>query len=436
MYIYLLFFIFLIFVFFSFIFFKKDYLEPGIVIPLTFCFSSFCALYSIDIWNVDICFESFFLLISGIAVFILVSFVTRQYLNKRKQYVSYKIFYISYSRINLFIFNFFVIFISVIYVHFIVKIALQNGASGGWSELMNSYRLSNSHSVSQEAKIPSIISYLYRFAIIGSYLPMYILINNFISTKKLDIFLLSTVVISMVASILSGGRTDLVRYLCSAIVIFSVLNHRLCGWKFKITCVFVIKLLFLIIVLLYSFYLLKGAVGRLNDTDIIYYISYYVGGSVELFDLFIKDPLAPSPVFGKETFYGIYSFIGPILGDNDLIYTIHKEFRSSNGILIGNVYSMFRSYIYDFGLIGFYLLTSIFAFFSTYIYQKVKQRKIIGFDFLLLFYSYIFHTICMSFFSEQFFVTLISFTMIKNIIFFITAYLFFIRLKLRMGYSY
>ncbi|MFU7518193.1 hypothetical protein, partial [Clostridium sp. HCS.1] len=57
------------------------------------------------------------------------------------------------------------------------------------------------------------------------------------------------------------------------------------------------------ILVLVIFYLSASWVGRINNKNIIDYITLYCGGSIENLNLFIKSPPEASSIWGKESFY-------------------------------------------------------------------------------------------------------------------------------------
>ena len=54
---------------------------------------------------------------------------------------------------------------------------------------------------------------------------------------------------------------------------------------------------------------------------------------------------------------------------------MHKEFRYSNGILLGNVYTSFRAFHHDFGFTGIIIFQVIEGFFYSIYYEKMKRLK-------------------------------------------------------------
>lgn len=60
--------------------------------------------------------------------------------------------------------------------------------------------------------------------------------------------------------------------------------------------------LFAFLILIVLFFLLKFVLGRSSQEDFISYITRYMGGSIQLFDLFVIDPIRRNKELGAETF--------------------------------------------------------------------------------------------------------------------------------------
>ncbi|MTV44646.1 oligosaccharide repeat unit polymerase, partial [Streptococcus pneumoniae] len=89
----------------------------------------------------------------------------------------------------------------------------------------------------------------------------------------------------------------------------------------------------------------------------ISYITRYMGGSIQLFDLFVIDPIRRNKELGAETFSGIYEMLAKLGFDNNIIKGL--EWRvSPNYYSLGNVYTAIRRYYSDFGVIGIVICQS------------------------------------------------------------------------------
>ena len=139
-------------------------------------------------------------------------------------------------------------------------------------------------------------------------------------------------------------------------------------------------------------------------------------------------------IWGKETFYALNQFFGHFVDNPNFKYIAHKEFQSSNGIGTGNVYTVFRAYIHDFGYSGMALLTIIMSgIINTLYYQSrfsvPKTAK--QFDGKLLTYGYLMQSIYLAFFADYFYNRVLSTGFLKMLIGFYLGH--FVLARVRVG---
>ncbi|MFR5126091.1 O-antigen polymerase [Blautia massiliensis (ex Durand et al. 2017)] len=179
----------------------------------------------------------------------------------------------------------------------------------------------------------------------------------------------------------------------ATMVMYHLLYHKQNGWNKHYNIKALVKIVVIATVLLIIFVELRDIVGR-NYSETakspLYYICCYIGGSIHLLDDFIKKPIDGSQIWGKETFYSIIRFIGQRFNIKDWIYISHLEFRYSNGLNVGNIYTAFRKYIYDFGYFGVIWCTALVSFIYNQIYYTIKysKKEVYCMIFLLYFWIY------------------------------------------------
>lgn len=126
-----------------------------------------------------------------------------------------------------------------------------------------------------------------------------------------------------------------------------------------------------------------------------------------------------------------------VTGQSQFDYIIHKEFRYFKGESTGNVYTLFRAFIHDFGYMGLLILTAGFSFIINLMHLNNKSKKYkyaeITYDVGLVFYSYIIFSVYVAFFADYFWASLVSAKTIKLFIAFYLSYNFLVRLKIKCG---
>lgn len=129
-----------------------------------------------------------------------------------------------------------------------------------------------------------------------------------------------------------------------------------------------------------GFFAIAPLVGRNISGGPLGYLAVYGGASVQLLDAFLLNPPPRSPVFGMESLYtfNLKRFLSGQLPGMDHFPPIHLEFRSHNDNRMGNVYSAYRRWIQDFGILGAALVNLIMALVMNVIFRLVSRGR--GFD--------------------------------------------------------
>jgi oligosaccharide repeat unit polymerase len=215
------------------------------------------------------------------------------------------------------------------------------------------------------------------------------------------------------------------------VLVYFLLTKKSKGWNKRVKGSTIFKIALGAIAVLVLFVAVRTFVGRSNAEDPFYYITKYAGGSIQLLDLFIKNPISESSIWGKETFYAMYKFLGPKLGHSDWVYVFAKEFRRSNGVALGNVYTALRCYYYDFGYIGCIICTGIVGFVFSIVYANIHRNKLKnGVDMRLFLYAYLSYSYCL--FSVNYYFDYLNFGFIKYIIFMYLIRWFLLKFKLSL----
>lgn len=152
----------------------------------------------------------------------------------------------------------------------------------------------------------------------------------------------------------------------------------------------------------------------------------YAGGPVKLFDLFLQQPLHSS-FWGKETFIAVNQTFNKLGLFNIPQYLVHKEFRSYNGIVLGNVYSAYRNWYADFGFKGTMVLQTMFSMFFNFFYYKLRSTKYYDNEkFGIIIYGYMASSIFLHPIDDEFYRYTISigfliYTMVFAVIYILTV---------------
>ncbi|MCZ3703539.1 oligosaccharide repeat unit polymerase [Lactobacillus mulieris] len=363
----------------------------------------FCAMYIISLGFAAINYNSwglndyssltFSIVFGGAIIFILIEFICKFVIyHFRFRRVINKI---KHKRVNKIVLNKYVtIFIIVLNLFTIILWykALKNSGLGfsSFSDMMQNYRATTSYSLDSQDIIPGYLQQLAKLLTVCGYFYSFALFFNLANKtiKKADYYLcIPNIVIYIIYSILDSNRLNLLGLVGAFVIYYFAIKNVSQQHSNSVKSLF--KLIVSFVIVLFVFYGIRLIVGRTGseDTDFISYISMYVGAPVKLLDMFIKQPVSDFTVWGKETFVSINSLLRK-MGFDIPKYLMHKEFRIYNGISLGNVYSAYRSWYSDFGLIGVFSLQSIFSIFYTCYYYILKKKGILNHQFAFLLYGY------------------------------------------------
>lgn len=436
--IYLLLIVFFIMLYLTFKKFDKDIIAPPVVLVAGYTLSIACAAVNVKNWGIDLHLNTFFVLLYGTLLFVITGYAVKKWMEKRascEAAVRQKFNAISIDIKYLYVYIAFQVLVMLIWVWNIYSVTDSLGQYNSLAERMVAFRQWSSYGTDW------ISNYFYVFlnqfnqiSMISPYLFLYIIVYNYFANKNLHnaTFLFISIILSIMQILLTGGRLNVIALFLSGCLYYFLFYYKYYNRRFLIDRKFLIKLFILLICGGIGFFYAKVIVGRgddINIGDIIPYLTMYVGGPIQLLDIFLQKPIEVSDIWGKEVFstlnfqlirFGILN-IDP--------YIIHLEFRTAEtGAFLGNIYTAYRSYIYDFGFIGLTILPIIFSGFVNYLYYMVIYKcKFSKVNLMFLFYSSIFWVIFFDFVRSFFFSAICSFIVIKQLIFLIILTAIFVK---------
>lgn len=381
----------------SYLVFKKDIITPSFIVCGTYFFSVFSAYIAkiFKLWNyVDLQPISVIIVIVGVASFVLGEYIIRKkiIMNKKngliseflkKDIIVSKIIHI--SNIKYLIITGFVISCLIIIYCQLIKIT---GISNNIPLMINSYRESTPlfNNSTKSTSISTFAMQLYRISEIIAIVFMYIIINNIICKDKLlkNAKYVIPIFCFIATSLLIAGRSALIRLIIAGVFLTLLLMKKYYHKKLNYKKIFLYGMI-IIILLVPLFYCIMPLIGRNQRTNIIEYVSFYVGSPVpSLNELIVRDELGHSNFWGEETFKGIQAFLSKV----NIIqnYSPYQNQWISFKNLSNNTFTGLKTYYSDFGIIGVFVCQILFAFLLTilYILARHNNKKI----FLLLWGMY------------------------------------------------
>lgn len=390
----------------------KTMVAPPCLFCLGFLICALEAYWWREEWGLGLHFNTFLVLLAGITLFTMtcLHFQKKQKgMRTFKDYSNYKLKAIIPISFLLF---------SVIYYVLLYRYTLALTLEQDLSTALYVVDHTNKFDDDETIDFPKWLRWMKRIVMSFSYVFVYfsareMFLKNTFFEKTIYILIL---LVSMIGPMLDGGRGSSVMALIAFIVIsyFFYQNRR--KWNTRLN----IKMFVTIIVVCVSLGAFWSSLGEMLGRESIkdkgfspaYYFAFYCGAEIKNLDLYLNESNHPKSMhsidnekIGHETFIGFYRKF-PSSSRKQML---DLPFRYYHGNTLGNVYTTFYPYIYDFGYIGLVILTFIMAFASQYIYNKARCADIFS-EFMsveLIIYSVLAYTLVCGFFSNKFYETFV-----------------------------
>lgn len=390
--------------------FKKDVLSVAFISCTIYALSTFSALISFiteNSWNdIDIGFATYGYIVLGMICVGAGEFFVRKITIKKKKDNAIKnneIQFIKISDIKLIIC---IAFIAISTILIFINLRQITGGSD-FSKIISTYNQNSVLYNNDEdtiLQINTVYTQLYRISVSISIVLLYVFVNNMCFNWKLKnnyIFLIP-IFCAMLSSILLGGRSSVLRFLVAAFIFFIVIKSR--NKKIKLFKFVKIGILILIVILP-IFYGLITVIGRSTNSNFFDYITFYLGGPIPGFDMFLQDfdNTINTTAFGEHTFIGINRMLYKFnIIDNFSVYQ-GTWINFGNG-LYSNVFSGLKAYLQDFGIYGFVICEIFFGLFYSFLYKQAENKS----ENWLIFYGFIAITLIDQYRTEKIFSAIIT----------------------------
>lgn len=406
----------------NYLFENRDFFAPSCVFCMMLLGSLFMCVISSSDYVFELGFETLFVLVSGTMVFTICSLFHYIGRKRRLKKDDYKLYQneiynpIVFSKIIIVIFIVIEIAVGYFALKYIIDIAIAK--TGGFSSLSSAIGIYDNLQKFdlqglQDLRVSRHPIYSFGWPLLTSiaYILIYVICHNYILCKKKDVLYCVLVGVYFLLTFLSGGRTYAFRVITAFVCFIYYFKCVKLGFH-KRQLRFIFKMLFVAFGVVAFFTFMRQALGR-GISDYKWYqtmFSYY-GAPIVNLDHYLRTEHFPSSnLFGQETFFGFYNYIGNRFNIKEYIYSLDLPFVFYTGRNTGNVYTMFYQFIHDFGYWGIFPLVFIVVYIYDKLYRKsylsIEKRKVISLP--LFYYGYLFNDLVMLLFSNKFYETTIA----------------------------
>lgn len=392
---------------FSIIAFKRDLCAPAFLFTAGFWISSFWLAFFANQWKLTNS-KLPFLLIGGIISFSLGCWIIQllsKKVSKQTNYYVGELYKFDISNSKIFIFSIIEILFSAISFYCLYK----NTGSSNLIVAMGLYYNANKYGLlAYNSSLLKIIQYLNLGMM---YFTEYVILSRLVSKQKNKFNIYVLFGETLIVSLMQGTRTIMFMGIISGVVMVFLLKGKANGWRSNINLKIIGRLILVVIFLGILLNVSLFFTGRdTGEYTIVQTISAYLGAPIKNLDSFLNDNLTNSnKIFGIATFSQIYEKLYNITHNSVFKVPDLYLYRWIGSEGLGNVYTTFMPFYYDFGIFGTWIMSFILGCVCQKIYSGLKNSwKIKQYNKDIIIYSYIAFAIAFSFFSNKFFEIVIS----------------------------
>ena len=417
---------------------KREILSPAFLFTLGFLVSVAWAYAFRDKWGLNLQIETFWVILGGVGLFSIVAaivsvfFIKSTLLEGPRRDNRYEI---SISRTGgMIIIG--IMLVTIVYTVFEVQKIAPSGSIMG---SIYAYRMQTTNITTENASslvLPKLLALLRNFTDAAGYFFAYVLANELFKKRRVNVAALAITFLSFVNGMLLGSRTGAFMLLLSFMIFLYIMYRASSDWEkhLSLKMLGIIALLFIIII--FTFQSFAGLLGReVGSFSKANYLAIYFGAEIKNLDTFIQAgqfPIRPHGTFGAQTFLEFNRTFGKFFGSNATVI-LDLPFQNINGLSLGNVYTTFYAFLYDFGYKGVVLLVILMSFVSQFIYEKVRRFTRKGdISIYTLIYSRIAVCLILSFFSDKFYEGIFAITFIKTVVWWMILRWIFVRNRVGM----
>lgn len=412
--------------------FNRDLFAPPLIVGIIFSIIIYLSLFINKKWELYIHANTFKVIVIGILFIGIGCTVSRIpfLLNRQSSYNFLNSIITPIKIYELTLIRCCSICIFIISAFSIMNVARKILGNGGISNLIYAYRV---NLLSGNNLLPSIVSNLILLNYAIGYLCIYVLINNWFATNKVNKSLLVPIILPSITGLLQGARGNLIQYFLFAITVFYYF-YMIVKKKRNVDIKLLIKIVAVTAVVIYAFYILRIVLGRNNDSLFLDYIGGLLCAPIKLLDTYIQENHAISETWGLETFTNLISMINRWRGLPGIKYSDYANYRIINNISMGNVYTAFRAYYSDFNLVGVATCSFLIGVISGIPYNRFRssvnrKNKI---NYALFLYAYFVYGLAMMFYSNTFYEYIVNISFLKMLIVWYLLDLFFVKRRIKV----
>lgn len=251
--------------------------------------------------------------------------------------------------------------------------------------------------------------------------------NLFSSARKIDWLAWINFVLASLIPLTSGARAGIVSVVFAILIyVLIFFSQENVEFRTKYTKKIAFAVVGIAVIGVLAFRPLVMLMGRdTGSINTFQYISFYLGAPVKNLDMYLSGSLAvpivvTSQYWGQQTFAIFYESIAHWTGQTIVKnWTDWQPNQSYHGHRLGNVYTTYYPYIFDWGIIGAFVAIAVTAVLCQWLYSHVLNYSLLCYNTLQLStitYGLVSYGLMMSFYLNFLVTNIVSSSFIRMFI--------------------
>lgn len=370
-------------------------ISPSILLSATFTVGSFFAILGNINWKMKFDILAYFLILFAFIFMIVGEFFGRRLVSRRVNPTFVETIDSSQSQSFSLVCVWSAIIICILCLRFYIKEQIELAYQFGYSGLLFfKYLRAGLYSGAIENSTMSNVCQMI-IQILSYYFTYYFIKNRAVYKVKIKIreyLLLVPMLIYIILQVFSAARAGFI----AIAIYFVIVTISLQGKKRSVSIRKLIKYGVGLMTVFFIIFLFLGTLTeKVNGQNGLESIYVYAGSSIVAFSEYVKEYFKGVSYSSKETFVGLYNLIKTFAGERTDVTSFSLNFITFSNGSITNIYTAFRSYLNDYGVIGLFtiqlLIGIILGFWSAKILKSKEMPSCLN---ISLYSYYIYRLIC------------------------------------------
>lgn len=389
---------------------------PAVLFAGGFLFSAFWAVCFAARWGYEMHTNTFLAVGGGVTIFVLVSLLVRRLVFKgqvwKETLKSSENIVCSNVVVGLF-----VLLQVVVTLWFLLRVSQMFPASSIQASIA-AYKGAGTFTT-QSTYLGFPLNPLRVFCLNAAYVTGFVFCASLATRTKGTLMILSSmsVLVNCLMQLESGARTGFATYLVYLVTVYLLELREFGRGKLAISRRMVILGITACVLFILCFRLL--AVGRhtsFSISDALSNVSVYCGSEIPNLDHWMQAPSeSANDVWGSMTFIRSINYLGPKLHIDAWTYPLDLPNLNMHWSWMGNVYTTFYAFLYDFGSMGLVACTGVMAIVAETIFCLTGRATKLR-DLWIILYGICAPQLFLSFFSNKFYENFFSIPFVRTLL--------------------